>query len=59
MRKRKLSHGEHLDDVALEKPLDLVQVNLRKVLAHELLRGIVHEDIELSETFNGKISTRI
>lgn len=41
-----LGHGEHLQDVAAERALDGVQVDVRDVRAHHLLRGVVHQHVD-------------
>lgn len=47
--KRKFCDCEHLHDVAAECALDIVQVDLFEVLAHDLRRGIIYEDVNLAE----------
>jgi len=46
VRQRIFGHGKHLQDVALERALDIVEVNLGKVLAHDLLGGVVDEHVD-------------
>lgn len=41
-----LGQRKHLQDVAAERALHVVQVNLGKVLAHDLLGGIVDQHVE-------------
>lgn len=45
---RVFGDGEHLEDVASESALHIVQVDLRKFGAHDLLGSIVDETIELA-----------
>jgi hypothetical protein len=45
MRQRKLGNRNHLDDICLEGILHLVEVDLGKVIAHGLRRGVVYEDV--------------
>jgi hypothetical protein len=52
MRQRKLGNRKHLDDVTLEGILDLVEVDLREVVAHGLCRGVVYEDVYCFELLN-------
>lgn len=48
MRQRELGYREHLDDVGLEYVFHCVEVDLREVAAHVLLRGVVDEDVDVS-----------
>jgi len=38
-------HGKHLKNVAPESALDIVQIDVGKVVAHDLLRGIVDKNV--------------
>lgn len=46
MRHRILGHGKHLQDIAPKRALHNVQINLCNVVAHDLLRGIVHQHVQ-------------
>lgn len=48
MRQGELCYREHLDDVRLEYVFHCVEVDLREVAAHVLLRGVVDEDVDVS-----------
>jgi len=49
VREGVFGHGEHLQYVAAEGALDVGEVDLGKVLAHDLLRGVVDEDVQFAE----------
>ena len=42
-------HGKDLKDVASESALDILQINILEVLAHDLLRSIVDQDVDLAK----------
>ena len=44
VRQCELGYGKHLQDIGPEQRLDLVQINLLEVLAHELLGSIVDQN---------------
>lgn len=48
MRQCELGYCKHLDDVRLEYVFHGVEVDLREVAAHVLLRGVVDEDVDMS-----------
>lgn len=48
MRNGVLSHGKHLQNVAPESTLNVVEIDVGKVGALYLFRGVVDEDIDLS-----------
>lgn len=45
MRKGKFRDSEHLNDIALEGAGNVVEIDLREILAHVLLGGVVDENI--------------
>jgi len=47
VRQGVFGHGEDLEDVAAERALDVVEVDLGEVVAHQLLRRVVDEDVDL------------
>lgn len=46
MWKGKFRDSEHLNDVALEGAGNIVEIYLREILAHELLGGVVDENVQ-------------
>lgn len=52
MMKRIFRHSKDLENIASESTLYIIQVNILKVLTHELLPGIVHQDINLAIPIN-------
>lgn len=50
VRQCELGYGKHLQDIGPEQRLDLVQINLLEVLAHELLGSIVDQNIDSAES---------
>ena len=50
MRKRIFGQSEHLEDVAPEYALGHVEINLLEVGAHDLLAGVVYQNINGSES---------
>lgn len=50
MREGKLGQGKHLHNVRLKDILDLIEINLFEIRTHELLRGVVDEDIDSTES---------
>jgi hypothetical protein len=49
VRQGELGHGKHLQDVAAERALDIVEVDLGEVLAHHLLGRVVNQDVDGAE----------
>lgn len=49
MRQGVFGHGKHLQDVAAERALDVVEVDFGKVLAHDLFGRVVDEDVDDAE----------
>lgn len=45
-------HGKDLKDVASESTLDILQIDVLEVLAHDLLRSIVDQDVDLAKLFD-------
>src|SRR6185369_14246068 len=53
VRQRRLRQEEHPEDVGLERPLQLIFGDVADVLIGVLLAGIVDEDVEPAELFDG------
>lgn len=47
--KRVLRDGENLENITAECALHIVKVNIRKIFAHDLLRSIVDQNVNLAE----------
>lgn len=43
-----LGHGKHLEDIASERALHVFEVDIREVWTLDLLRGIVHQNVNLA-----------
>lgn len=54
MRKGKLCHRDHLNDVAFEYVFRLVEIGVLEVLVHVLLGSIVDEHIDVTEPVPAK-----
>lgn len=52
MMKRILRHSEDLKNITSESTLHIIQINILKVLTHQLLPSIIHQDINLAIFIN-------
>lgn len=49
MRHSILCNSKHLQNITPKSTLHHIKINLRNVLAHDLLRGVVDEDVQRTE----------
>ena len=54
MRDRVLRDREHLENITSESALHLIKVDLGKVFAHLLFRGVIDQDIDGTESVFGQ-----
>lgn len=46
MRQCEFSHGKHLEDITLKGILDVIEIDLGEILAHDLLGGVVDQHVD-------------
>lgn len=56
MRKSKLCHRDHLNDIGFENVFSLVEVGIEEVLVHVLLGRIIDKHIDVAKSVPDKLS---
>ena len=59
MRHGKLRERHHLEDIAAERGLDIVDLDILVVLAHDLLAGGVDKDVEMTVLLHVRVDNLV
>lgn len=59
MRESVFRHSKHLQDIAAKCAFHIVEINLGEIVAHDLLRGIVDENMDLVKAFDMLVDSRL